>query len=408
ERYLAQIEWRGRPVGIEPLPQPAAKTAPAQRPIAAPEQVGEREGAPTPRETGAPTSREQAAPAKRGQGASTNREQAAPATPEIAAPTSRDPPAAANREQGNPTNREPVAATNREQTAPVNREQAVPTNREQGAPANREAPAPAPAPAPANREQAEASRDPGAPASREAPAPASREQAGASRDPGASASREAPAPAPAPASREQAEASRDPGAPEPTVAAAPTPDSAPAPSRRLLSGFTLAAGGGGWFGIPTDLAGALGLEVAVSLLERVRLSLVFAGSTSSSRAIATRGSIGLQFFLGLATLTVCLDGDRLSACGGLAGGAQGVTASISTPTSGQKLYRTNSDALVLPVAGLYGRLALRLFAGAELSADLAALAPLGRGSFLVEGYPTAYTTPPVELIASLRLGWKFF
>ena len=145
------------------------------------------------------------------------------------------------------------------------------------------------------------------------------------------------------------------------------------------------------------------------LFERVRFSLVFAGGTALERPLENRGSLRVQSFVGLATATLC-GGQRLFACGGLAGGAQLTTGAIgSTPLSGQRIYRPSDQLLPLGVLGLYGRLALAIAGPIELALDLAALIPVGFGSFTIEGFTTpAYTTPRVELIAGLRLGWKFY
>jgi hypothetical protein len=189
----------------------------------------------------------------------------------------------------------------------------------------------------------------------------------------------------------------------------PEPSPPPQPGPQIFSHWAVSVGGGGWFSIPTDVTASLSLEVATLLLERVRLSLLFAGGSAMSRDLQSRGSLSAQAFVGLATATICA-GQRFSGCGGLAAGAQLTTGAIaSTPASGQHLYRPSDQLIALPVLGLHGRLALTIAGPVELALDLSALAPLGSGSFAIEGFTTpAYTTPPVELISGLRLGWTFY
>jgi hypothetical protein len=213
--------------------------------------------------------------------------------------------------------------------------------------------------------------------------------------------------------------------PPATVATAPAPAAATLPpqptaelsrsappargGRRALSQFTLGAGGGGWLGLPKDLTASFGLEVAANLFERVRLSLLLFGSSLSGAVIANnRGTLSVQSFAALLTGTLC-GGERLTLCGGIAAGAQVTRGSVTPAAASQRLYQTRDDFLALPNAGLYGRAGLGLVRGLELSLDLAALVPFGSSKFTIEGFDVpAYTTAPVELLASLRLGWKFF
>ncbi len=341
ERFLAEIDWRGRPVGIDPL-QP--ETMPRHEKAAPPKPPGAPPRAPEPAATSNGARAVESArsePAPRAD----PRPEPAQTPPVPAKPEPRAGRSSALEASGSSAGVEIVPGTSGFQGT----EEAIGRTHGPAAPA-------APEPAPAVALAAPVNTQPQA-----APAPAA------------------------------------------VVAQGPI-----APGRRVLSRASVSAGGGGWLGLPKELSASFSLEVGATLLERVRLSLVLVASSLTGAAIADgRGSIQLQSFSGFLTATLC-SSDRLSACGGVAAGAHVTRAGVSTTDARQHLYRTGSDVLALAAAGLYGRAAFTLVGGLEVSVDLAALIPFGSGSFSIEGFPAPYTTPAVELIAGLRLGWTFF
>ena len=202
-----------------------------------------------------------------------------------------------------------------------------------------------------------------------------------------------------------------PEARRPEVSAAPlleATEEPAAPAAPLVTQLTISAGGGGWLGVPTELAGALGIDLAMHLVNRFRISLLLLGATATGRAISDRGTVHLQAFVAALTAGVC-GFERPSICGGVAGGARVVSAGVTKLNEASRLYRTTQTVVPLPAVGVFGRLAFPIIGGLEVSADLEVLVPLGAATFEIEGLTQArYVTPPVDLIAGVRLGWRFF
>ncbi|MHB8879433.1 MAG: hypothetical protein ACYC8T_37545 [Myxococcaceae bacterium] len=191
------------------------------------------------------------------------------------------------------------------------------------------------------------------------------------------------------------------------VDASSAPAAVPPAAEPLLTHLTLSAGGAGWLQLPLEAGPVLSLELGAHL-GRYRVgALLLAGWPSEHPVVIDarlRGATRVQAFLAGATAARCF-GEGLSFCGGLLGAAR-LTAGSAT---GSGLYRQRTALVPLGELGLYGRLSYPLTRHLEASLDLAAAAPLGSASFGIEGADSDPAgTPAVDLISTLRVGWRLF
>lgn len=204
-------------------------------------------------------------------------------------------------------------------------------------------------------------------------------------------------------------------APEPLPVTEPAASSASlgvaegaVPRRRgdpLSFQLALDLGGGAWGSIPSEAAPHFSADLGLRIAGRFHASLRFDAAASNTRNVLyesrTRGTLTLQSFAALGTVSVCTMGEGFHACGGLLGGARLTTGT----TTGTGLFRKTSTTAALPELGVHGRFTWPLYGRFTVALDLVAAVPLGTARFDVQGIDSAaYATPFIDLLGTLYFG----
>jgi len=176
----------------------------------------------------------------------------------------------------------------------------------------------------------------------------------------------------------------------------------PAPREPFVSSVDVSAGGGFWYA--REAAGAVSLDVGVTLRERVRVAVIGVVATPITKTVEDRGitkgsvewvDIGAFAVLGACTKT------SLMFCGHAFGGARFRWATAN----GMRIFQVGNGVVPLAEAGALARLQYTL-SHLLLALEVMAGVPLGQGTVRVRELMD-FTTPPVDLIATLRIGLKF-
>lgn len=187
------------------------------------------------------------------------------------------------------------------------------------------------------------------------------------------------------------------------IAVSPVVEKVPEP---LFNNVSLWLGAGGSIQIPFELNPTFLIEVGARLLKRVHVSVLFLGSPGTGHPLSLeepRGVLLTQTFATWATVSWCTAGDGLSFCGGALGGMRLTRGEGTGPTTGPRIFSASTAWVPLPEAGLFGKVAVPIVGRFWLSVDLAAAAPLGRATFVIQGI-SSVSTPYVDFVATLNAG----
>lgn len=194
-------------------------------------------------------------------------------------------------------------------------------------------------------------------------------------------------------------------APAVSPLAPPVPPAPPPPPLGLGPPWTVAAGLMGTAGLPEDAAAGLGVELAGSIGQWGRASLLLAVARDLDRAVRVgrelRGTVEVWSAQALLSMGPCGGAGAWQLCAGGLAGALGASASAQG-----FLYQRRTRTFALPAAGLFARGGWRPWPSLELSGQAAALGRFSQVSVTVEGTEVAYRTPWAEVGLWLLAGWR--